>query len=220
MNDKSICKESCRNVLASYSLKIVLVITFILAIWKSQWIWVIGGIAGIIIGFIPTLLKKDIKVTLPWSIELLIAGILALHMGGVLLNAYYEIPIYADITQFFTSILVAFLAFAIIYIFDEYWDGLKMNKYAMAFVVVIATIAMGVVWEFNEWITDIIFGTYEQWGYNDTIKDLFIDAFAGILMAVVGVALIKRGRFDELTEELGKQIDEKIIKSKKDEQKL
>ena len=65
MDLKSICKKSCRNVLASYSLKIVLIVTFILAIWKGQWIWVIGGIAGIIIGFIPTLLKKDINVTLP-----------------------------------------------------------------------------------------------------------------------------------------------------------
>ena len=40
---------------------------------------------------------------------------------------------------------------------------------------------------------------------------------AGIIMAVLGVALIKRGRFDELTDELGKQIDERIIKSNRDE---
>ena len=99
--EKKFCNELCKNVIASYSLKIVLIITFILAIWKNQWIWVIGGLAGIIIGFIPTLLKKNINVTLPWSIEILIAGILALHMGGVLLNAYYDIPGYADVTQLF-----------------------------------------------------------------------------------------------------------------------
>jgi len=84
-------------------------------------------------------------------------------------------------------------------------------------MVVIFTMAMGVIWEFNEWITDLVFGTQEQWGYNDTIKDLFIDMLAGILMAVVGVALIKRGSFDKLTDELGEQIDKKIIKRKKEE---
>jgi len=104
--------------------------------------------------------------------------------------------------------------YQVIYILDEYWDGLMMDKYAMAFVVVFATIAMGVIWEMNEWITDIIFGTQEQWGYNDTIKDLFIDMVAGIIMALIGVTMIKRGSFDELTEDLGEQIDKKIIKKR------
>ena len=87
-----------------------------------------------------------------------------------------------------------------------------MDKYAMAFVVIITTITMGVIWEINEWITDIVFGTSEQWGYNDTIKDLFIDMIAGVFMAVIGVNMIKRGSFDEITEEFGKQIDKKIIR--------
>jgi hypothetical protein len=78
---------------------------------------------------------------------------------------------------------------------------------------------MGVIWEFNEWITDIIFGTSEQWGYTDTLKDLFIDTVAGIVMAVIGVSMIKRGSFDELTDDLGEQIDKTLIKSKKDESK-
>ena len=81
---------------------------------------------------------------------------------------------------------------------------------------------MGVIWEFNEWITDIFVygGLHEQWGYNDTIKDLFIDMIAGIVMAVIGVNMIKKGSFDQMTREFGMQIDKKIIsktrKKKKD----
>jgi hypothetical protein len=206
---KPFCDNICKNVISSYSLKIVLIVTFILAIWKNQWIWVIGGIVGIILSFIPTLLKKDINVTLPWSIEILIAGILALHMGGVLLNAYYDIPGYADITQFFTSILVAFLAFAIIYIFDEYWDGLKMNKYAMAFVVVIATMATSVILEFIKWFK--IFGRKSE-SVEQVLLSLLISTIAGIIMAFIGVNLIKKGKFDEMTEGFEETIDSKIIK--------
>jgi hypothetical protein len=206
---REICNNLCKSIIASYSLKVVLIITFILAIWKNQWIWVIGGIAGIILSFIPTLLKKDINVTLPWSIELLIAGILALHMGGVLLNAYYDIPIYADITQFFTSILVAFLAFAIIYIFDEYWDGLKMNKYAMAFVVVIATMATSVILEFIKWFR--IFGRKSE-SVEQVLLSLLISTIAGIIMALIGVNLIKKGKFNEMTEGIEETIDSTIIK--------
>jgi hypothetical protein len=205
---KPFCNKLCKNVLASYSLKIVIIVTFILAIWKNQWIWVIGGIAGIIIGFVPALLKKNINVTLPWSIEILIAGILALHMGGVLLNAYI-LPWYADITQFFTSILVAFLAFAIIYIFDEFWDGLKMNKYAMAFIVVIATMATSVILEFIKWFQ--IFGRKSE-SVEQVLLSLLISTLAGIIMALIGVNLIKKGKFNEMTEGFEETIDTNIIR--------
>jgi hypothetical protein len=202
------------GVILSYFLKIIMVIFLFISIYNLHWIWIFGCILALIVSSVPTILKRNYQITLPLVLEILITIALILHVGGGLLGAY-SIPQYDSLTHFVSSFLVAFIAFVIIYILDQYWDGLMMDKYAMAFVVVIATIAMGVVWEFNEWITDIIFGTFEQWGYNDTIKDLFIDALAGILMAAVGVALIKRGKFDEITGSFGKQIDKKIIKSKK-----
>ena len=206
------------GVIFSYFLKILMVIFLIISIYNQHWIWIFGCILALIVSSVPTILKRNYQITLPLVLEILITIALILHVGGGLLGAY-SIPQYDSLTHFVSSFLVAFIAFVIIYILDEYWDGLMMDKYAMAFVVVIATIAMGVVWEFNEWITDIIFGTYEQWGYNDTIKDLFIDMLAGIVMAAIGVSMIKRGSFDEMTEELGEQIDKRIIKRKKDELK-
>jgi len=206
------------GVILSYLLKILMVIFLIISIYNQHWIWIFGCTLALIVSSVPTILKRNYQITLPLVLEILITIALILHVGGGLLGAY-SIPQYDSLTHFVSSFLVAFIAFVIIYILHVYWDGLIMDKYAMAFVVVIATIAMGVVWEFNEWITDIIFGTYEQWGYNDTIKDLFIDMLAGIIMAIIGVSMIKRGSFDELTDELGVQIDKRIIKSKKDEQK-
>jgi len=202
------------GIILSYILKIVMIIFLIISIRKLHWIWIFGSILAIIVSLIPTILKRNYQITLPIVLEILVTVALILHVSGGLLGAY-SIPHYDTLTHFISSFLVAFLAFVIIYILDEFWDGLNMDKYAMAFVVIIATIAMGVVWEFNEWVTDLVFGTYEQWGYNDTLKDLFIDTLAGIVMALIGVSMIKRGSFDEMTEEFGEQIDKKIIKSKK-----
>ena len=209
-------KSSLRfgGIVLSYILKIIMIIFLIISIWKVHWIWIFGCILAIIVSLVPTILKRNYQITLPLVLEILVTIALILHVGGGLLGAY-SIPHYDTFTHFISSFLVAFLAFVIIYILDEHWDGLMMDKYAMAFVVVITTIAMGVIWEFNEWITDIVFGTYEQWGYTDTLKDLFIDTLAGIVMAFIGVSMIKRGSFDEMTEEFGEQIDRKIIKSKK-----
>jgi len=206
------------GIVLSYILKIVMIIFLVISIWKVHWVWIFGCTLALIVSLIPTVLKRNYQITLPLTLEILITIALILHVGGGLLGAY-SITHYDTLTHFVSSFLVAFLAFVIIYILDEYWDGLKMDKYAMAFVVVIATIAMGVVWELNEWITDIIFGTHEQWGYNDTLKDLFIDMIAGIVMAVIGVSMIKHGSFDEMTDDFGEQIDKRIIKRKKDEAK-
>jgi len=198
-----------KHLLASFGMKIVLLITIFIAISQQEWLWVIGSVLGIIIGFIPTLIKQDFSSTLPWPIEFLIVSIIALNMIGVLLNAYQSIPGYAGLTQFLTSILIAFLAFAIIYILDIYWDGLKMDRSAMAFVVIVTTMAAAVVFEFIKWFR--IFGKKPD-NVEEILISLLVSTFAGIIMAATGSHLIKEGQFTSMTENLGKQVDRRIIK--------
>jgi hypothetical protein len=204
-------KQSKPELIASYSLQAVLVITLIIALWKQEWIWVIGCFIAVFIGFIPSLIHRDVNILLPWQIQLLIATVATLNMAGVLLDAYYTIPGFGEITQFFTSVLFAFLAFAIIYILHVYWDGLIMDKYAMAFVVVIGTMAAGVILEFLKWFK--LFGA-TQTSVESVLTSLFISTISGILIAFIGVGLIKSGEFDEITEDLGKQFDSMMKKRK------
>jgi hypothetical protein len=205
------------GIKVSYLLKILIIALFFVSIFRSNWIWVFGCILALVVSLVPSILKRNYKIHLPVVLELLITVALLLHIGGGILEGYSGVPGYDVITHFVSSFLVAFLAFVIIYILDKYWDGLMMDKYAMAFVVVLCTVAMGVIWEFNEWMTDVIFGTNEQWGYDDTIKDLFIDSLAGIAMAIIGVQMIKQGRFEDMTDDLGKQIHKIIVERTKEE---
>lgn len=207
------------GLIISYVLKIFMVGLILISLWRQHWLWIFGSTFGLFVSLIPTFLKRNYQITLPLVLDILITTSLLLHIGGGLLNAYHNIPNYDALTHFVSSFLIAFLSFVIIYILHVYWDGLVMDKYAMAFLVVFCTIAMGVIWEFNEWITDLIFQTSEQWGYNDTIKDLSIDTLAGAIMAVLGVSMIKRGSFDEMTEDFGEQIDKKIIQKMEEKHK-
>ena len=86
-----------------------------------------------------------------------------------------------------------------------------MDVYGMAFLVIIFAMAMGVVWEFFEWGIDLAFGTHEQWGLQDTMKDLLVDTTAGIFIAVIGVQLVKKGKIEKMTGEFGGQLDKRII---------
>ncbi|MDY6932582.1 MAG: hypothetical protein SVJ22_11795, partial [Halobacteriota archaeon] len=196
--------------IAPYVLRVVSTVLLIMAIWERDLVGVIACVLTIIVSFIPTVLERDFKITLPWSLDLLMASALLLHVGGNTLKAYYLIPGYDTITHFVSSIFISFLAFVVIFILDKYWDGLLMDTYALAFVVVIFTMAMGVVWELFEWGIDLLFGIELQWGLQDTMKDLLVDTVAGIIMAVFGVYLVKRGSFDEITKEFGEDLDQTL----------
>jgi hypothetical protein len=189
--------------------RIILIISIILAIWKRDWVWVIGTCIWLFIIFIPFLLKKDVKLTLPWIFDFLIALVSVLHIGGRLLGYYLIIPGYELITRFFISLLVAFISLAIISILDEHWDGLMMDKYALAFVTVIFTMAMGVFLEFIKWLN--ITGTYYDRSNQVLMMNLLADTLAGIIIAIIGVKLIKSGRLDKMTDTLGNQIDELLF---------
>ena len=205
-------KYNTLGIITSYILKLLIITLIILTIVEQQWVWLFGSILGLILSLVPSILKRNYQITLPLQLDLLITTSLLLHIGGGVLNAYHTIPHYDTLTHFVSSFLIAFLAFVVIYILHIYWDGIIMNKYAMAFLVVFCTAAIGVIWEFNEWTIDIIFSASEQWGYNDTIKDLSVDTLAGAVMAIIGVNMIKKGSFDEMTKDFGEQIDKKVIK--------
>ena len=199
--------------IAPYVLRIVSTVLLVMSIWDRDLAGIIACFLTIVVSFIPTVLEKDFKITLPWSLDLLMASALLLHVGGNTLKAYYLIPGYDTITHFVSSIFISFMAFVVIYILDKYWDALLMDTYALAFMVVIFTMAMGVVWELFEWGIDLLFGIELQWGLHDTMKDLLVDTIAGIIMGVVGVSLIKRGSFDEITKEFGEDLDQTLIHS-------
>jgi hypothetical protein len=201
-----------KSFIASYVLRIVLILFLVISILRKDWLWVVGCSMSILISFTPTILKRDFDITLPWVLDLMMSIAIFLHVGGVIFNLYGIIPVYDIMTHFITSIFVGFLAFVIIYILDQYSKNLSMDVYGMAFLVVIFAMAMGVVWELFEWGIDLTFGTHEQHGLQDTMKDLLIDTLAGIAIALIGVRLVKKGKIKKLTEEFGGQLEKTIIR--------
>ncbi len=204
---KNICRKRC--VSFSFLLRIIMIISLILALWKKDYTWVVGTFIGFFISILPTILKKDTKFTLPWVLDFLIALITILFVGGRLLDYDSTIPGYQLVTRFFMSIFVAFISLAIIYVLDEHWDGLKMDKYAMAFLTIILTMTIGVFLEFIKWLN--ITGIYYIKTNHALMMNLSADTVAGIIVAIIGVNLIKTGKFDQMTDDFGNQIDKMVI---------
>lgn len=197
-----------KELLADIFMNSVLVLTVLIAIWKQEWIWVIGCIFGLFILIIPLLLHRYRNDLLPWPVDVLIATICLLNMGGVLLRGYYEIPFYTEITQLLVSILVAFLAFAIVFILDRYWDGLKMNTSAMVYVVVVTTMAAMMIFEAIKYIG--VFGMRAT-SVEMMLLSMFMGTAGGVIMGLFCMWLVKRGKFEPLFEVMGEELNQKII---------
>ena len=198
------------NFKISIVIRLFTVIMLLISIWKNDWIWFIASLLIISVSFVPAVLQKNYKITLPWQLELLMMSTIILHFGGGAIDAYDNIHNYDTLTHFVSSVFIAFFAFAIVFILDEYGDTLRMNTFSMAFLVIIFTMSMGVLWELLEWSVDYFLQTNLQAGLDDTMKDLFVDTIAGFIMAVIGVHLVKKGRFREITRVMGEDINRNI----------
>jgi hypothetical protein len=186
-----------------------MVFSIVIAFWRRDFVWVVGTSFGLFISILPSIIKRDVKFTLPWILDFLIALVTILHMGGRLFDYYYTIENYQLITRFFISVLVAFIGLSMIYILDEHWDGLRMDKYAMGFVTVIFTMAVGVILEFVKYLN--VTGTYYVKTNQVLMLNLSADTIAGIIIAIIGVNLIKSGKFDKMTDDFGNTIDKMVI---------
>ncbi len=197
-----------RWYMVAHMLRITMVFFLVVAILNDDLQWIFECISGIIICSIPILLKRVWNFKLPVIIDFLIVLSLFLHVGmGGVFDVYCAFPNFDIVTHFVSSVLIAFLALIAIYLLDKYWDGLYINIYAIAFAVVVITMAFGVVWEFGEWTSDALFKLEAQISLHNTMTDLLVDTIGGIFMALVGIFLIKTSRLKAMTIEIGEKFD-------------
>ena len=202
------------GVAISYILKALMVVLILIAATRGMWTQAISGTLALLICMLPAIISRRYDVALPLALDCLITLALLIHIGGEVTRAYFILPHYDTIAHFTSGALVAFMAFIAIYVLDKYWYGLTMDIYVMAFFVVITAMAIGVVWEFMEWASDLYLGTWSQRGNQDTMGDLLVDTLAAIVVAVGGVLLVKRGEMDKMADGLGKFVDSKARKKK------
>ena len=202
------------GLIISWILKALMVLLILMAVSRGMGTWVFGGIIALLLCMVPTLVNWKWKDTVPMAIDILVTLALLIHIGGEVSAAYFILPHYDTVAHFTSSLLIACIAFVAIYSLDRYWGGLSMDIYVMAFFVVIMAMALGVAWEFTEWASDLYTGSWAQRGNQDTMGDLLIDTLGGILMALIGVLLVKRGKMDKATEGIGKLIESKGQKKK------
>lgn len=155
---------------------------------KDSFVIAGGAVIALLISLTPSLIARSTLITLPWEMDFFITLVLYLHvaLGGAMGLYDMRLPLPFDkLLHFFSTIMISFLAFMIIFTL-YYTRKIRLSFIWMAISIVTAALALGAFWEILEYSLDKIAGTRAQAGLDDTMLDLIMDFFGGILAAIGG----------------------------------
>ena len=189
------------GIYLSYIMQILMVVLTIYSAYIGFWVMVFWGAFATVLTFSPQMIKRRFKVTLPWELNFLIILSLFLHLGGIVRDWYYIIPLYDKMAHFIASATIAILGFVAAVIVDQYTE-IDMNEYMIVFIIIIFTVAIGTFWEISEFVYDYFTGAGMQKSLDDTMWDLIFDVAGGVIIAFFGYGYLKKMPKERFVKEL------------------
>lgn len=183
---------------------------------KSDYVlMLIQCLLGIVALFIPSIISKKWKITIPSSMYIIYVIFLyaAIFLGEVR-DFYYRIPHWDTILHTFSGAALGALGFSVVNLLNKQ-EKLKVNlsPFFVALFSLCFAITMGVVWEIYEFSFDGLLGLNMQKfalenGVNlvgraalcDTMKDLIVDSIGALVISILGYISLKykKGWIDKL----------------------
>lgn len=185
-----------------FLLKVSLIFMAIGSFLQDDWLWGFTILLGAFVCSIPHIVEKEVKIHIPWFLDLSITIAVFLHVGGGYFNLYGTIPGYDHITHSVTCMVISILALITTYMLSRYTETFRLPPVFIGLFVVILTMALGVIWEMMEWGLDHFTEAGTQHGLNDTMWDLVYDSVAGLVVGLIGARMIKTRKIDELVESM------------------
>jgi hypothetical protein len=181
------------KILISFTRALLIAISLYL-IYQHDFVFASAAIIATAVSFLPVLIEKNYKLTLPWIIQFLIVLALLLHIFGTILNWYSSFFFFSPLMHFIGTAVIALLAFIIIYSLNL-TKYVKLSSFMIGFFTFMFAMGIGAMWEIGEFSLDKTIGTHNQGdGINpldDTMYDLMWDGVAGLIIALFGSALVK-----------------------------
>ncbi|MBT3583205.1 hypothetical protein HN924_00585 [Candidatus Woesearchaeota archaeon] len=202
--------EKDTEISVSWILKIIMLVSGIyLLFWQQEYYWAVNCFISFTLAIIPSVFAKSHKVNLPWGIDLFITITLLTNVLGYVLNFYATLWWWDIIVHGTAGMLVALLAFSIVFILNYHTTKVKIDIRMMFLFIIFFTIAMGALMEVWEWTIDlIVFGRIVEQSnplltpLNDTMKDIVVDTIGGIIVAFIGIIWIKNTPKEKLRRDL------------------
>jgi hypothetical protein len=179
----------------TFIVRVSLLIAIISSIVQGNWGALFLALLTLILTFLPALIRRNWKITLPHEFEIIIVLFIfsSLFLGEF--NDFYQKFWWWDIFHHsFGSLALGFIGFVILYtLFEEkivYAKPITISIFSFCFAL-----SIGAIWEIFEFAMDSFF----NWGMQasglvDTMWDLIIDSLSAIFTSFIGYLYLKGGK--------------------------
>jgi hypothetical protein len=175
-------------------LRVSMVAAAIRFILERQYLLAFSTIVILILTFLPALLQRNYRLTIPIEFEFFIVLFIyaSLFLGEV--NAYYTQFWWWDaMLHTLSGVIIGAIGFMIVYILNS--DPRVQIKISPAFVALFAlcfAVSIGVVWEIFEFSMDYFFAlNMQKSGLVDTMSDLIVDLIGALIVSLIGYFSLK-----------------------------
>ena len=185
----------------TYGIQAVLVIGLLLFLHFRSWENVFLTTLVILLTLVPAFLFRRYRVVIPPEFQLVAAAFvfLSLFMGSAL-DFYYHFWWWDLVLHTASGFLLGIIGFVALFVLNQ-TDRVRpvMTPGFIAFFGVTFAVTLGVAWEIFEFIADTIRPELNmqstETGVRDTMVDLIVDTIGAVIVALMGYAYLKTGRY-------------------------
>jgi len=185
----------------TYFLQALLVVGLVLFVLRRNWENVF--LTSVVIGLtlVPAFLPHRFRVIVPPEFQLVAAAFvfLSLFLGSAM-DFYYRFWWWDVVLHSASGFLLGIIGFVALFVLNQ-TDRLPrgMKPAFLSFFGVTFAVTLGVAWEIFEFAVDSIWPALNmqtnETGVRDTMADLIVDTAGAVVVAVMGYAYLKTGRY-------------------------
>ncbi|MBT7102568.1 ATP-binding protein [archaeon] len=175
------------------SIRLVLVLIFISALMTESVIVEFFSIVAIIITFLPAILHKYFKISIPAKFEVLVLMFIygILFLGEV--RTFSQVWWWDTTLTLIASLILSLTALSILYVLYKE-NRIDTNPLFIAILTFCFAVAAGAVWEITEFVIDAIIQSGLQPSLADTMMDQVVNAIGALIVSTVGYIYIKKDK--------------------------
>ncbi len=185
----------------TYAIQAVLALGLLLFLLDHNWENVFLTTVVILLTLVPAFLFRRYRVVVPPEFQLVAAAFvfLSLFLGSAL-DFYYRFWWWDLVLHTASGFLLGIIGFVALFVLNQ-TDRIRpaMTPAFISFFGVTFAVTLGVAWEIFEFAADTVRPELNmqsnETGVRDTMVDLIVDAAGAVVVALMGYAYLKTGRY-------------------------
>lgn len=190
------------DVIFAFFLRALFILSIVISIITRNYKLVPVAAASLGLTFIPSILERSVKVSLPASFQVvLLVFIFAAQFLGEIFNYYERFWWWDILLHGWSGVLLGTIGFLLVYILNTAAGvNVIMSPFFISFFALCFAVTCGVVWEVFEFLMDVVFQTnMQKSGLVDTMGDLIVDTGGALIVAINGYVTTKARKKSPVT---------------------